>query len=498
VSQAAETFALDLALPQTDVARLLLAPQMARRRGGRPRPTPLRLVWHDTPATDLAGGGETICEHTLAGKTHWRLERLRGSASAPFPPGAPPPPLAVAADCAALRPGPPEPLLPVAAWDGSVRGLSLDAAAENVQAVLRSGALRAVTGERPSCRLLLSGPPESVTALALALADRIDLRVSADVLASEAYATAGRFVPAPALGAPLLPTQAGVGDAFAHIVAHLAGVMAHWAPRIEPFGGPEAVHQLRVAVRRLLSALRLFRRAVGGPELDAVHADLRALMRVLGPARDWDVFTGGTGQALVEVFADDTAVTRLLSAAERRRRASYAALLDHLAGSPHRVAGIRLTCLAAGRPWERPAAAVPDQQAAALVAPLEEFAAHALKRRLARLAEAGDDLSGLAPEDLHHVRIRAKRLRYAAEFFAPLYARHDTRRFIRRVVAVQEHLGHLNDGAVARGLMAQLTGAGGGYAAGVVRGYVAAGLRGTRAKSVRSWKKLRRAEPFWS
>jgi triphosphatase len=138
-----------------------------------------------------------------------------------------------------------------------------------------------------------------------------------------------------------------------------------------------------------------------------------------------------------------------------------------------------------------------DRQAASLATPLDDFASHALTRRLARVNEAGDDLSALPADELHRVRIQVKRLRYAAEFFAPLYSPRDARRFIRRTAALQERLGLLNDGAVAQHLMAQLGGGDRGFAAGVVRGFVAAGLRGARAKAERSWRKFRRLEAFW-
>ena len=64
---------------------------------------------------------------------------------------------------------------------------------------------------------------------------------------------------------------------------------------------------------------------------------------------------------------------------------------------------------------------------------------------------------------------------------------------------LQERLGHLNDGAVAASLMAELGRARGrGYAAGVVAGFVAAHARNSRARIGKSWRKFHRLEPFWS
>jgi CHAD domain-containing protein len=85
--------------------------------------------------------------------------------------------------------------------------------------------------------------------------------------------------------------------------------------------------------------------------------------------------------------------------------------------------------------------------------------------------------------------------------FSPLFARKDTRRFLRRLTELQECLGLLNDGAVAGTLMAELAGARPGaeraFAAGVVRGFVAARGGAARKDIVAAWEKFRRQEPFW-
>jgi triphosphatase len=114
-----------------------------------------------------------------------------------------------------------------------------------------------------------------------------------------------------------------------------------------------------------------------------------------------------------------------------------------------------------------------------------------------RLMAPGPDIAGLPAADLHAIRLQAKRLRYASEFFAPLFPGRETRRFIRRLAVLQDQLGHLNDTRVAADLLAEL-GAERGFAAGVVRGWVAAGAAGARSRAGRAWHRLRKLEPFWS
>jgi CHAD domain-containing protein len=245
---------------------------------------------------------------------------------------------------------------------------------------------------------------------------------------------------------------------------------------------------MRVALRRLRSALSLFRRAARGADVDRVRADLTALARALGPARDWDVFLAGIARDVARLLPDEPAIGRMTAAARRQRGAAYASLATLLDAPAFQRTLLDLAHLAIVQPWRHGVA----EHRPLLV----DFARQALNRRLRRVLEAGDDLAELPAADLHAVRIQCKRLRYAAEFFAPLTPGRQSRRFLRRLAAVQERLGHLNDAAVAGELLAPIGGR--GFAAGIVRGYLAARSAGGRAKAERSWKKFRRAEPFWS
>jgi triphosphatase len=98
---------------------------------------------------------------------------------------------------------------------------------------------------------------------------------------------------------------------------------------------------------------------------------------------------------------------------------------------------------------------------------------------------------------MHDVRLKTKRLRYAAEFFAPLFPGRDARRFLRGLTRSQDRLGLYNDTATADSLSRTLS-ARPGHAAGLVVGFAAARASGIRPKIARSWSRLKRREPFWS
>ncbi len=491
---------LPLLLRQSGLRRGLGHGGMGRGGMGQRGATRCSLVWHDTPDCALAAQRLALAlRHSAAGAPLWELTRLVADATELWPPGAPAPVLATAATPEGLGQKLPAGLLPVAAFEGTSRVLADTA---TLRVVLLEGSLRAVTAESPVCRLELWGA--EAASQALAWCDELRLAVPPDSLAAEAYRLARpASLPGRPLGPPSLPPTLDVDAGFAFVAAHLAGVMLHHVPGAIAEAGPEPVHQMRVAVRRLRSAILLFRRAVSCPELDVATQHLKALGRVLGPPRDWDVFTLGTGATVAASFPDDAAVRALLGAAGRRRKAGYAALRRHLAGPGFRALGIALAALAVSRSWRM---AVPDDPDAAEKratlqrAALSDYAARALTKRLAPVSAPGADLSALPPVALHEIRLHIKRLRYAAEFFSPLFPGRETRRFLRRMAAVQERLGQLNDSTVAGELMAELPRGGSqrAYAIGVVRGFVAARAAGGRRKMERSWQRFLKLEPFWT
>ena len=479
---------LDLDLPPAQAARLGRLPALVAHRSGRARRTAVEVVWHDTPEGALAAEGLALSERRIGRDRMWRLSALHAA-----PPGTAPAILAEAGTQEALGRPLPAPLLPVAACAGTLRTLPLDPAGAAATALtVLEGRLRAVTEELPVCRVRLHGVTDP--SLPFALAASLGAAAAERTLAAAALEVAGRSVP-PAPPPPMEPGQS-VSEACAALMGRQLAVLLRLAPRAAAREGTEAVHQMRVALRRLRSAMMLFRRAVDCPHLVALKPELKALGQRLGPARDWDVFAEGTGRAVLEAFPDEQAVLRLQDAVARKRADSYTALATYLRGPEFRALGIRLAWMAAARPWED-LPPVDEVQAAARARPLGDFAARALARRMAHVQDPGGDPAQLPAEALHALRIQAKRLRYAAEFFAPLYPPRPVKRFVRRVTLLQDRLGHLNDGSVAAGLMAALGGAERSYAAGVVRGFVAASHPRAKTKALRAWDRVRRLNPFW-
>ena len=443
---------------------------------------PLAIAWHDTAEGALAADGLVLAEQG----GHWTLEHLRGPAAL-----VPPPILRRAERWELLHDAVPAATARFATLEGTRqsflwRGVGGEAAVTLV---------RGHAGPVPLCRVVAAGAAPVLAALAAslatALAEGATVRVPRASLAAEAAAIATGHAAAPrALGAPAVAPGQDVGDALALVLGHLADVMLHWADLVPGATGPEPVHQMRVATRRLRSALTVFRRAAPCPALDALAGPMKACAARLGEARDWDVFLRGAAAELADAFPGEPRCTKLLRAAARAHLAAYGRLRAYLAGPEFRTLSVALACAAALRPWEGEAAPLRDS---AVV-----FGAEALTRRMRHVRQAGRGIDALPVPALHELRKNCKRLRYAAEIFAPLFPPRPTRRFVRRLAALQEELGLLNDGAAASGMLAQLGRLERGHAAGLVRGMAAGQLGPARDRIAAQWRRFRAAEPFWT
>src|SRR5690242_14879681 len=123
---------------------------------------------------------------------------------------------------------------------------------------------------------------------------------------------------------PTIGPDVAIADAFAALCnAALAQIAAN-APGVARGADPEYLHQLRVGVRRLLSAMRTFRPLLKRKRAKAIAQELRDTMPVFGTSRDWDVFLDTLKRA---------AASKMLAASAARQREDATAQAKVLAGS---------------------------------------------------------------------------------------------------------------------------------------------------------------------
>lgn len=224
--------------------------------------------------------------------------------------------------------------------------------------------------------------------------------------------------------------QAIAWNCLTQVLANYRGVIAS--------GNPEAVHQTRVGIRRLRAAFSLFGDRVADARSPVYRAEWKAVASALGPARDLHVLIERVETAARESGVDAAELLRHLHG---KRAAATREAQATLAGAPfqHLLIGFA-EWLERGLPRD------PE--------PIAQFAVKVLSRRRRKIARARP-IGRLADEALHDLRIKGKKLRYAAEFFAALYpgdhAREDRRAFARAIGKLQDHLGSVHDLAVAHG-----------------------------------------------
>ncbi|MDN7850966.1 CHAD domain-containing protein [Burkholderia seminalis] len=226
---------------------------------------------------------------------------------------------------------------------------------------------------------------------------------------------------------------------------------------------PEFVHQMRVALRRLRTLMRFFPRFADRQWRDTLGVDLRWLVGLLGTVRDWDVFSTESLPALIAADGGDGDWDGTLDAARAQSTTARVELRQALHSA--RYARLTLGWLEWLSTLALPAAEGGDAP------PLRRHAAKRVRRLFGHLY-ASPSLTSLDTAARHQVRIDAKRLRYALEFFASLASRRTRSETVKTLTRVQGVLGEANDAMVALHHLEQLGAP--PYQLGFVRGYGAA------------------------
>jgi CHAD domain-containing protein len=289
---------------------------------------------------------------------------------------------------------------------------------------------------------LKDGDAAGLYAFALQLLDDIPLRISNINKAQRGYMLVRETGHAPFRAQALeLDADATLSEALPAILGNcLEHIQRNEVAVIEGHD-PETLHQMRVGVRRLRSALKLFDTVAPCPP--ALQEDIDWLGTELGAARDWDVLLSST---LPRVDAAPVGAHGLLeltalvqqTAQARRRQAAQAVL------SP-RYTHLMLTLGS----WMLQTAPLLHGAAAHFSRQTLQQLHKSLLKRVARMQD--DDAASA-----HRTRIAAKRGRYALEFFHSLYRPKGTRTYLKALAATQEELGQHNDLVVAGRLLQEL------------------------------------------
>ncbi len=258
----------------------------------------------------------------------------------------------------------------------------------------------------------------------------------------------GDRLPAAAAQPPPLTPQSTAGEVVLAYLRDEVAAISRYDPLVRR-GQPDAVHQMRVATRRVRSALQAFGRVIEREETRPLGGELKWLAAALGQARDAEVLQDRIASGLAAIPP-----ALAVGPVEARISAHFAAELGR--------AGNVVRCALDGQRYVR---LLDDLDALLADPPLTSLAQRTAAKALAkpvrqsqrRLQRALAAVPGAEDRDaaIHEARKAAKRARYAAEAAVPALGG-KARRQATRAKALQELLGDHHDSVVARTVLLQL------------------------------------------
>jgi triphosphatase len=295
---------------------------------------------------------------------------------------------------------------------------------------------------------LQRGNPIALLDFALALTEECDLIPEHRTKAQRGYALVRSSLrPKAAKAKPVvLDPQMSSGQAFYRIISSaLQQLYLNQVPTLE--GAPAGIHQARVSIRRIRAALRAFKKVLPYDKRKAFNGEFRWFQLRLAPARDWHVFISET---LPRIRAsrpnarDDLERLNKIAVSERRRATRDAKELFRTRRYTRLLLQFQRWLMTL------------DQENRPLNANVSVFAKAVLRRSRRDFLIDTRPLSRMTMEEVHDLRKRGKKARYATEFFAGLWDEGGIRPFIKMMEKIQDLLGKVNDASVARQVLASV------------------------------------------
>jgi CHAD domain-containing protein len=237
-----------------------------------------------------------------------------------------------------------------------------------------------------------------------------------------------------------MPTE----DAVRAIMGALLDAAQLNLPGVAAATDTEFLHDLRVAVRRARSALKVTGAALPEAQTDAAATALKWLGDLTTPTRDLDVYLLGLDELAAEVTAPGWNASQLLPfrdflvAAQASEQATLARSLRSVRAKRAFAAWAAVS--EATEPTTGVAATEPPESRVELVAKA------AVVRAFKRVIKAGTAITAESPaSDLHDLRKRCKELRYSLEIFGSLHNAAAQRALIDDLKKLQDCLGEFQD-----------------------------------------------------
>jgi triphosphatase len=381
----------------------------------------------------------------------------------------------------------------------STMPLVLDGSA--IELAVDVGQIKTERGSIPVCEAeleLKSGRVETVYKLAQELNRRVPLTIEPLSKSERGYALLRNRKPGPRRADGVrLDKDMRSGAAFQIVVRNCLLHLRANEASVRAVAGADSIHQLRVGVRRLRSALVAFGDIMPADERRRVSKSVRWIAQQCSRARELDVFKADVIEPLRQRMPNEPPLIELERLVERARDAAYAAVAATLDDKQYTETLLALEAWVEGDRWNEGAGGGVD-------IPVRDFARTVLRRLHRKLTKGVKSVDALDEKALHELRIRAKKLRYSAEFFRSLFRDKSAKAYLAALTAVQDCLGTLNDGAGARLIVSGLEEQRDAIepsvfarGAGIVLGWNACRIAADLKQLPDAWKAFAKAKPFW-
>ena len=347
---------------------------------------------------------------------------------------------------------------------------------------------------------LLEGPPAALYALARAMNDVTPLHVETLTKSDRGYGLIVGDGPVWRKALRLtFPRSVSVDGAIGRV---FRSCYEHWLVNEAvalAAADSEGVHQMRVALRRIRTALKAFAGAIPGDQLAWLKSESKWLAESLGMAREWDVFFEGVLDPLDALRPGDSALAALRRPCTAARDAGYDAVRSAIGSYRYTDFVLRFGYWLESTSWRQ------DDRQAQLESPLRKLSDSLLAQRNRKVLKLGRNLAQASAKQRHELRLAVKQMRYTAEFFAPIYKTERARAYLKDVSALQETLGLLNDIVETEtrlDAIVALTGVSHDRdsllrATGIAIGWIAERSRDAEAELLERWMRFSHRQVFW-
>ena len=240
-----------------------------------------------------------------------------------------------------------------------------------------------------------------------------------------------------------ITTKQTVEEAFQTIMQVNFDHLHAWEPVAYEGKDTHGVRKVRVSLRRMRSALPIFRAAFPRAVTDPWARELKWAATQLGTARDLDVLI----HERLSAQEDDRGKEKLAAIAKQTRDEAYTQVRAMLDSKRYASIKRKFSDWFKNKAWRDDLSSKDRRLLKKNIVP---FAAKALNKCERRVLKAGSNIKSRSDEELHRLRIQCKKLRYAAEFFTPLFERERMRNYINRLKELQNMLGMMHDIAVIK------------------------------------------------